>query len=63
MKTALETALASNISASSITVDGQTVKYRNRTELLSEYKHWSKVAAKESGTKPLAAQIRLGNAF
>ncbi len=63
MVAALETALASNVGVSSITVDGLTISYQSRAQMLSELRHWKDEVAKQSGKRPRAATIGLSGAW
>jgi len=54
----LETLLAANVGVSSVSVDGVSVSYDN---LIKQYDYWKSRLAREDGTRPIVAQINLGN--
>jgi hypothetical protein len=59
MVTLIMTALSDNpVGVVSVLVDGQTVQY-SRSQALDELKFWQREAAKEAGTRPRVARIRL----
>lgn len=54
----LETLMAANPGATSVNVDGQQVGFADLAKL---WQFWKTVAARESGTRPRVAQIKLGS--
>ena len=51
MVTALETALSSNIGVKQISVDGQTLTFVDRSQMIEELKFWRAEAAKVTGRR------------
>lgn len=59
MVSAIKTALASTPATTvEIEIDGQRVKY-DRKQALEEVRFWEREAAKEAGTRPRVASIKL----
>lgn len=54
--TRLETLLASNVGVAEVVVGNTRVKY---DDLLKQYDYWKAKVARESGSRPRAAQINL----
>lgn len=61
MVSLLETALASNAGVKSITVDGVLVQFNDRLAMIRELEHWQRIAARQSGKRPICMGINLGN--
>ncbi len=53
----LEALLVANTGVDSVMVGTRSVKYG---DLLKQYDYWKSVVARESGSRPRAAQINLG---
>jgi hypothetical protein len=53
MVEALEQALISNIGVKSVSVDGQTVSFADKTELITLINHYKKELARSAGRRPL----------
>jgi len=63
MRDALKTALLKGTIAESTTVDGTSVRFRDRKELRDEYQFWCREVARERGERPSLAQMDLSGAF
>lgn len=60
MVAALETALAKSPTVLTVSVDGESITYKSRAEMLAEYQLWTKRSSRFLGIAPRAAQIYLG---
>ena len=52
----LEALLAANPGAQSVSVDGNSISFG---DLLAQYNYWKKIAARQSGSRPVSAQVDL----
>jgi len=59
MVDALETAIKSNAGIVQVNIDGTSVRY-DRKQALDELLYWQRRQARESRTRPAAAQVYLG---
>lgn len=53
-----ETLLQANVGVKSVNIDGQSVAY---ADIEAAYMRWKRTVAREKGTRPSAAQIRMTN--